>query len=361
MTPSAVCPLYGGAVDARNLGHAGLYYDKFFSNWVRDGAHWSLESKENRSPKQDWIQEITKRPAGDSGLLSEYRRRIVELVTARGGKVWVYKTEERFVTGTGRSHPVENGFVWHPTLGVPYLPGSSIKGLIGQPGREDILGSNTKAGTVICLDAIPTRPVDLEVDVMTPHYLPWSADRPPGDWRSPTPIPFLTVKPGTLFLFAVFPRAKHEMDAVAKVGDWLEEALIHVGAGAKTAAGYGRMKPASEPDKQWLAEVRREAGQWREARLEQQRIAQMDPLDRELEGIATQSKDPNVKRWVLWLKQLEGGRWSDPSQAKSVAQRVRAAMEAEGRWRPQTRSKNPAKDHAYQATLSVIKHLGVDN
>src|ERR1035441_6966625 len=71
---------------------------------------------------------------------------------------------------TGRSHPVENGFVWHPTLGVPYLPGSSIKGLIGQPDRENVLGSKTRVGRVICLDAVPTCPVRLEADVMTPHY-----------------------------------------------------------------------------------------------------------------------------------------------------------------------------------------------
>jgi CRISPR-associated protein Cmr6 len=25
---------------------------------------------------------------------------------------------------------VENGFLWHPTLGVPYLPGAAVKGLV---------------------------------------------------------------------------------------------------------------------------------------------------------------------------------------------------------------------------------------
>ncbi|HEV2324925.1 MAG TPA: hypothetical protein VGS10_13325, partial [Terracidiphilus sp.] len=64
-----------------------------------------------------------------------------------------------------------------------------------------------------------------------------------------------------------------------------------------------------------------------------------------------------IKRWVLLLKELERGRWPDPDQAKAVAWRVRGDMEADGNWRPQTRSKNPAKDHAHQDTLLILKYL----
>lgn len=356
---TSLCPLYNRAADAKNDGHAGLYYDKFFSHWLKEGQTWSLKSKGERNPKQEWINGITNRNVGDGSLLSEYRGRIWQLVMARGGQVWVYKTEERLVTGTGRSHPVENGFVWHPTLGVPYLPGSSIKGLIGQPDRETVLGSRTRVGRVICLDAIPTGPVKLEADVMTPHYSPWSADNPPGDWRSPMPIPFLTVAPGAVFLLAVIPRAKHDLDGVTLVGHWLKNALSDLGAGAKTAVGYGRMKLATGADVQWLHDFRRESELALQSLLEQQRLAQMGPLDREIEEIASESKDPGIKPWVLWLKELEHGRWPDPNQAKSIAQRIREAMEADGSWRPVTRSKNPAKDHGYQNTLLVMKHLGV--
>lgn len=354
MTPSGLCPLYGRAADARNEGHAGLYYDKFFDKW---SEIWSLKSKGDRSPKQEWVAGIAKNKVGDVGLLSEYRSRVVQLVTARGGQLWVYKTEERLVTGTGRSHPVENGFVWHPTLGVPYLPGSSIKGLIGQKDREGVLGSRTRVGRVICLDAIPTCPVKLEADVMTPHYSPWSPENPPGDWRPPTPIPFLTVAPGTEFLLAGFPRTKHDSDAVEALGTWLEEVLGDMGAGAKTAVGYGRMKLVPQERVPWLKDLKHETELAQQARLEQQRLARMDPLDRELEEIGADSKDPNIKRWALWLKELERSRWPDPGQAKSVAQRIRAAMEADGSWRQETRSKNPDKDHKYQKTKLVMKHL----
>ena len=49
---------------------------------------------------------------------------------------------------------------------------------------------------------------------------------------------------------------------------------------------------------------------------------------------------------------------SEPdAESLALAQRIRAEMEAEGSWRPQTRSKNPAKDHGHQNTLVVMKHL----
>jgi CRISPR-associated protein Cmr6 len=197
----------------------------------------------------------------------------------------------------------------------------------------------------------------LEADVMTPHYSPWTADNPPGDWRSPTPIPFLTAAPGLEFQFAVFPRAKHDSEPMVTVGHWLEEALTEMGAGAKTAVGYGRMKLVPEERVPWLKDLRRDAESAQKARLEQQRLARMDPLDRELEEIASQSKDPSTRRWVLWLRELERGKWPDPNLVESVAQRIRAEMEADGSWRLQTRSKNPAKDHGYQKTLLVMKYL----
>jgi CRISPR-associated protein Cmr6 len=349
-----VIPLYRGAADAPKEGHAGLYYDKFFDTW---GEDWSLKNVGDRKPKQAWIAKITEDKVGDTALLNEYRSRIRQLVTARGGEVWVYKTEERLVTGTGLSHPVANGFVWHPTLGVPYLPGSSIKGLIGQGNRETVLGSEARVGRVICLPAVPTCPVRLAADVITPHYSQWTEKEPPGDWRSPGPILFLTVAPGAEFLFAVFPRTKNDREAVIMTGQWLDDALTNMGAGAKTAVGYGRMRFVPEDKVPWLKAQKQEAERARQNRLEQQRLAQMDPLEREFVEIARQSTDPKIKRWVLLLKELVRGRWPDPNQAKAVAWRVRADMEADGNWRPQTRSKNPAKDHAHQDTLLILKYL----
>ncbi|MGB9887672.1 MAG: type III-B CRISPR module RAMP protein Cmr6 [Moorellales bacterium] len=249
-----ILPLYPEAVQAQPRceadSHRGLWYDKFF------------EYEEGWKPtkKAPWVNRAAAWPAGDRELLAEATRRLGQLVLSLGGELRVMATQWRFVTGLGREHPVENGFAWHPTLGVPYLRGSSVKGVVrawaglwagATPQEvERVFGPEgedrpKRVGTVIFFDALPIQPVELKADVMTPHYAPYyqEGEGPPGDWFAPVPIPFLTVAPGQPFLFALAPR--HINDPVCQEDCrravlWLEEALAVIGAGAKTASGYGR-------------------------------------------------------------------------------------------------------------------------
>ena len=180
--------------------------------------------------------------------------RLAALIESRGGRWEVFTSTSRFVTGLGLSHPVENGFAWHPALGTPYLPGSSVKGMVRAWAKLDahpkpdcglierLLGAPDKVGSVCILDAVPIEPVQLVADVMTPHYAGWTEDDPPGDWRSPTPVPFLVTAAETPFLFGIVPRrAVSGTDLDAVIG-WLRSAVSWAGGGAKTAVGYGRFR-----------------------------------------------------------------------------------------------------------------------
>ena len=178
----------------------------------------------------------------------------------------MYKTDGPFVTGLGRSHPVENGFAWHHGLGVPYLPGSSVKGLIrnwveiwDEPNTANLLewfGSRVKdkaprqAGGYIFLDALPIASPRLSLDILTPHMGQWYASGAatpgvavavPADWHDPVPSPFLVVKKAT-FSFGIIPKSVAFATRLAEVEMCLENALQWLGAGAKTAVGYGRME-----------------------------------------------------------------------------------------------------------------------
>lgn len=274
-------PLYREARNAEyQKGNAGLWYDKFCDLWPDDGAKGLGENK------LAWIGKITGKNVGDRELMDDYRVRHTRLVNAAGGIAREGVTISRFVTGLGRAHPVENGFAWHATLGAPYLPGSSIKGLIrawaltwryaGDDARPEEqvraeanevnarLGTPGGVGDILVLDALPLAPVRLEADVMTPHYGAYYRDsqQPPGDWMSPNPVPFLVVAPGNKFHFALLPRtrtpaARAHLD---QVEGWLTEALSWLGAGAKTAVGYGRFGcgalAGTFPDR-WLSPVER--------------------------------------------------------------------------------------------------------
>lgn len=170
--------------------------------------------------------------------------------------------QSRLVAGLGYDGPLEVGFSLHPLYGFPYLPGSSVKGLVRSYVRQVVLpegrvregdvyrlfGNTPEAsarderrGVLSFEDAIPAggAPLTLEVDVMTPHYSPYYTggdDALPGDWHEPTPVPFLTVKAGSAFSFSV---AAPSADDAQQAASWLEEVLTRWGAGGKTRAGYG--------------------------------------------------------------------------------------------------------------------------
>ncbi len=234
--------------------NAGLWYDKFCNQW-KDNFK-SL--KENG--KLDWINEVSN---PQSANLDDYRARLYRLIKQQSGTPIFYKLASAFVTGLGREHPVENGFAWHHTLGVPYLPATSIKGMVrawaGQwckASDQDvnrIIGNQKNVGSVIFLDAIPIEPVQLKADIMTPHYAPYySGDpvkNPPADWYSPVPIPFLVVAPGCTFQFGILPKhGENDQDKkdCEQAAVWLRDSLEWIGAGAKTSVGFGRFSQNKE-------------------------------------------------------------------------------------------------------------------
>ncbi len=276
-----ILPLYNQAFHEENSfavnpgkGNTGLWYNKFFGGWEK--GRWQL----NDGAKLVWIKKAVwekedkevRRKIGDFQLLSEYTNRISHLVQALNGETRIYSTNWHLATGLGLSHPIENGMTWHHTLGVPYLPGSSVKGIVRTwaeqwvghsseeinrifgPWHEDKKSRDQKTvSTIIFFDALPVQPVELAADIMTPHYKEYyrGDEKIPGDWYDPNPIPFLTVGAGQPFVFAVAPREKENISDLNLVLQWLDEALTTIGAGAKTAAGYGRFARRPEQEKDY--------------------------------------------------------------------------------------------------------------
>lgn len=266
--PQLIRPLHRDSQTASfqsATSNTGLWYDKFCNAW--HGPSWT-RFDQIKVAKLDWIQTVTRQPVGSSQRLTELSTRQATLAKSLGGQSLVLTTATRFATGLGREHPVENGFAWHHSLGTPYLAGSSVKGLLRAFVREWIDGGQTLAdqifgndrpfhvGELICFDAIPTQPVQLEADVMTPHYGPYyQGKEAPGDWHSPTPIPFLVVAKEQPFQFAFAPRRSATLATkpdgspvtIDTVTTWLRDALHWLGAGAKTNTGYGVFR---SPDQQ---------------------------------------------------------------------------------------------------------------
>ena len=246
-----------------------------------------------------------------------------------------------FTTGLGNEHPLENGFAFLNPYGLPYLPGSGVKGVLRQAARELTSGDwgdpqGWDAGTIHLLerrghatiqlsiidvlfgretpdgdgdhvrgalsfwDALPQIPGDtLAVDIMTPHqshYYQKRQDRKSGDSTSPhdsgapNPISFLTLPPGTGFAFHVVcdqahlerlaPDLAHDLRWQTLLTAAFEHAFEWLGFGAKTAVGYGAMQ-VNERARQQRAQAQAEAAK-------AQHMASLSPAQQLIEAFVAE-------------------------------------------------------------------------
>ncbi len=172
----------------------------------------------------------------------------------------------RLVVGLGSEHVQETSMTFHHIYGVPYIPGSAVKGMLNHwwfqelqekkhyiDGKGNvkkteavqdseyldyikIFGRQEQRGEVRFLDAFPTEEVHFAIDIMNPHYSEYySGSKPPTDDQSPRPINFLTVEK-TTFRFTFLSQDQTRLN---KLKDRFQEALELKGVGAKTSVGYG--------------------------------------------------------------------------------------------------------------------------
>jgi CRISPR-associated protein Cmr6 len=261
MTGPGRLPLYGDlpSLETAPGANLGLLFEKFFTGWNARGGNWVVGAPE----KAEWLEEVAltakKSAPTIHAHLAERQGRMEELVRARGGRMGRFVAVDRLVAGTGRPHPVENGFGFHHLLGVPYLPGSSLKGVARAWAKERaradetegadvdaLFGSEGHVGACDVLDALPVEPPRLVVEVLTPHYGGWTPEDPPGDWRSPVPVPYLALEAEAAFLVAVVARRGSDEGSLESVWKVLVEALRCEGVGARTALGFGRLELVEE-------------------------------------------------------------------------------------------------------------------
>lgn len=163
------------------------------------------------------------------------------------------KTLGRLAVNLGAEAVLENSIALNRTYGVPYIPGSALKGLASNYARNslkgwdaktqayiDVFGEQENAGFVNFFDALidPKSGLGLVPDVVTVHHQEYYQKEgvPPADWDSPIPIHFLSASGSFLIAISGPPQL---LDATYKI---LAYALRDEGVGAKTSSGYGRMK-----------------------------------------------------------------------------------------------------------------------
>lgn len=297
-------------------GNNGLWFERFFNQY---DASWTV----NQQGKKHFLQTLMDpngrdHRCGNTDLIKRYIEQKVRLVTSLDGNIFAMRSTWHFATGLGNPHPVENALLWHPTLGTPYLPASAVKGLArawlelhdyDKTLVRRLFGSDNKdpakatgpaskpelvSGEIIFFDALPLAPVTLRIDTMTPHLGKWyeqgsdrpgTADTTPADWHAPVPVQFLVADDVNL-AFSLAPRTPAAKELLPLAREALSQALQHLGAGSKTAAGYGQFSNKSQEAarelKRILADVAEEAEE-RQKEREIQALTDEQRTIRELE------------------------------------------------------------------------------
>ena len=206
------------------------------------------------------LMETYKCNDGVKKLLSEVTKYINDLEEA-AKKVFnnVFRYEVVLVsrlTVHGSSHhlPLDISLAWDSLFNVPYIPSSSIRGVVRAFFEENnivvdgenlarLFGETEYSSSVIFFDAYP---VDckgenlVEADVITPHYSEVTG-RIDEARSSPTPLVFPVLAPGTVLHVLVALKKSLNAKAQKKFLESIPEALKR-GLGAKTLVGYGYVK-----------------------------------------------------------------------------------------------------------------------
>jgi CRISPR type III-B/RAMP module RAMP protein Cmr6 len=237
----------------------GLRVDRLL---LCDSKNWGItkQSKERFALSTNGRKFLTF--TDDIVPVRDYKARWEAMLQAYRNSEWevrplVLRAASRVIVGLGAESVLETSIRLHRIYGFPIIPGSALKGLArayaelveckneNDPLFAKVFGKSppdAEAGQVIFFDAIPANSASLklELDVMNPHYAPYyQGTQPPADYHNPVPVFFLTIGPGSEFLFAV---VSQKAELATKAKEWLKKALEEMGVGAKTVAGYGLWK-----------------------------------------------------------------------------------------------------------------------
>lgn len=270
----------------------GVMSDNFYV-FLQYFAYFDTKSFKIKNPRKELFNKNTLNFKFDKRLIdyaANTAKNIVEtLYPESNRRILEPSSSWRTIIGLGGESVYEVSMTLHHIYGIPYIPASSIKGLLrnyliatcfnkSEENAEKnklmsvIFGSTDNQGKAVFFDAFPKTNPTIEADIMNVHYSSYyGGNDAPTDTSNPIPVQFLTVGKGTKFeihiaynskdikcadLFA--DEEKKELEIFKKIWERnptgesitildfvqlaLDKALSEHGIGAKTAVGYGYMQ-----------------------------------------------------------------------------------------------------------------------
>ncbi|WP_165820763.1 type III-B CRISPR module RAMP protein Cmr6 [Pueribacillus theae] len=254
----------------------------------------------------------------------------------------------QLVHGLGTSHVTNTAMTIHHVYGIPYLPASSVKGIVRHwflqtflKGNEklveekierseneeklykvyeDVFGSQENRGKVNFFDVyIPSG--TLIPDVMTVHFGNYYSSKgksPASDDNRLKPIPFYVLKSDAPIEFAFSIQKLRKTNSCFSfeelaeiVSDWLKNALSEMGIGSKTASGYGRFSKWKDVTKEKIVNLKQELEREREERVK----AEIEKAEAQKQTVLLNSMTEEEKL-VYYISHLNANNEQDRQDSK---------------------------------------------
>ena len=336
--------------DTRQLVRSNIQVDNFalrYQHFLQEDSRsrYKLNLQRSSYKLENSSQELIKMLIDrQTEQLLQFAKQGIKLYCVEATVDW------RLVVGLGSEHVQETNMTLHHVYGIPYIPGSAVKGVlrhwwlqenqdfIDAKGKIDekealkdtdfiaVFGSQKQRGKVQFLDAYP-KDVNLATDIMNPHYPDYySGSKPPTDHQNPVPINFLTVEEST-FRFAFL--AKDE-EPLEKLKNRFQKALKLKGVGAKTAVGYGYFDKFSDQTNVITDELNRQQQAVEEQR-EAKRLASLSPIEQLAEEVKrlTESQVDEDRAVQIYNKELPS---LDRDEEQMIAQALKDYWQRINKW-----------------------------
>ena len=310
------------------------------------------EKAQRRREEADLATRMASTKVGESELAllrARHTRRFLSLFRSAYGDraaVVIGQLEGRLAINLADSLIQNAGICLDRLFGLPYIPGSAVKGVARACALAELRSANSAEqtrmfdlfcavfgtaendferdgelaafrshlssasgdyrGRICFLPAYPVNEARVVVDLTNVHFPEYyrSGDVRDLGWRGeqPRPNPFPAVERGAQFAFClVANRSDEAPEVLVAARHWLEDALNTRGLGAKTATGYGWFSLQPAALEALLGEERREAESAAKAAADQaeavakaaaeaQRKASLDPVARRAEELLALDK-----------------------------------------------------------------------
>ncbi|MGG4212165.1 type III-B CRISPR module RAMP protein Cmr6 [Paenibacillus sp. FSL L8-0638] len=194
-------------------------------------------------------------------------------------KVFKLSGDSLIVHGLGASHVTENSLTIHPVYGIPFVPASSVKGIVRRwfidavlEGKAEnlkamddnkavigrsLFGTNESEGIIQFYDILMYEGLEITVDILNPHFSNYySSKQEPEDTLFPIPNTFYAVKISSANLTLTVDKCKlaewlsvinlNEVEVMTLISRWVALAFQELGVGGKTSSGYGHFSNIEE-------------------------------------------------------------------------------------------------------------------